>query len=367
MPCERQSIMTRRTAILAVALLGSVASASVGAGTGARVLDADDLAAWKAIRPSLAIRTRVDGGRVAARPTVVVVRGQRLALSLKAKEGAAIRWYLVLPDLAHNYANAAPPWEPNAYAWTGMDEIGYLQIELVDFRDRAEIEPFAGSAIRDAIAALENADGFYHADAGTFRFAADASKGGRAARTPGATDVTDRGIAKAVTRVTVRTGSGYVGALEGFYNVAGLFGSTTYQAARHIGADCADILMAARAEWQGKPLAANFNVQQLTQRLRKIAEVDVVDGAPSKTLRWGEVIEPGDFIAVRYQGFRKFIHIGALFSDDDGDGVLSGWDLILHAGPDPLHLTRLEDGAFDGRVVVLRPAGIRMVRTDDLR
>jgi hypothetical protein len=344
----------RRLVPLLAALLCLAETAA--AEPSARALGADELAAWRVIRPSLEIRVQVDGGRTAAKRAVAITHGQRLTLSVAAKEGAAIRWYLVLPDLTRNYANAAPPWEPNAYAWTGMDAIGYFQVELVDLRDRAEIEPFAGSAIRDALAAIVGVNGFYHADVGTFWFAADTSIDGRSTRTRGAADVTDRGIASEVTRVAVRTDASYVGALEGFYNVAGLFGSTTYQAARHIGADCADILMAAHAEWRRRPLAANYNVQQLTQKLRKVAALDVADGAPSQALRWGEEIAPGDFIAVRYEGFKKFVHVGALYRDDDGDGILSAGDLVLHAGPDPLHLTRLEGGAFDGQVVILRPS-----------
>jgi hypothetical protein len=348
--------MTRSTAILAAALLAAAASASAATSQNARLLGAEELASWKAIRPSLAIRTRTDGGKVSARKAVAIARGQRLSLSVDAKVGAAIRWYLVLPDLTRNYANAAPPWEPNAYAWTGMDAIGYFQIELVGFRDEVEIEPFAGTAIADAVAAITGSSSFYHADVGTFWFAADTSLDGRVARTRGAADVTDRGIAAEVTRVAVRSGSSYVGALEGFYNVAGLFGSTTYQAVHHLGADCADILMAAHSEWRKKPLGANYNVQQLTQKLRKVAELDVADGSPSQALRWGEAIEAGDFIAVKYEGFKKYVHVGALARDDDGDGLLSAKDLILHAGPDPLHLTRLEGGAFDGEVLILRPA-----------
>jgi len=348
--------MALRTYILAAAFLAVVADVSAADPSGARVLGADELAAWKMIRPSLAIRTRIDDGKISSKKAIAIARGQRLALSLKPAPGTRVRWYLVLPDLTRNYANAAPPWEPNAYTWTGMDAIGYFQIELADFEDRAEIEPFAGTAIADAIAAITGTNSFYHADVGTFWFAADVVADGKTARTRGASDVTDRGIAAEVTRVTVRGDATYVGALEGFYNVAGLFGSTTYQAARHVGADCADILMAALAEWRKRPLAANHNVQQLTQKLRKVAELDVADGAPSQVLRWGEAIEPGDFIAVKYEGFKKFVHVGALASDDDGDGALTAKDLILHAGPDPLHLTRLEGGAFDGHVVILRPS-----------
>ena len=295
--------MAHRAAILAAAVLVAATAVDAAEPGSARVLGAEELAAWKAIRPTLSIRAQVDGGRSSAKRALAIERGQRLVLAIDAKEGAAVRWYLVLPDLARNYANAAPPWEPNAYTWTGMDAIGYVQIELPGLADRPEVEPFEGSEIRDAVAALANANGFYHADVGTFWFAADASLDGRSARTRGAADVTDRGIAAQVTRVTVRSDAGYVGALEGFYNVAGLFGSTTYQAVRHIGADCADILMAAHAEWRRKPLTANYNVQQLAQKLRKIAALDVVDGAPSQALRWGEEIRPGDFIAVKYEGF----------------------------------------------------------------
>jgi hypothetical protein len=348
--------MTFRILLIAAALLCLARAAA--AEPGARVLDAEELAAWKAIRPSLSIRARVGDGRAKTKRAVAIARGERLALSVDAAAGSAIRWYLVLPDLTRNYANAAPPWEPNAYAWTGMDDVGYFQVELVALRDRAEIEPFAGGEIAAAIAALPDGRGFYHAEVGTFWFAADVAVDGRAKRTRGAADVTDRGIAAEVTRIAVRDDATYLGALAGFYNVAGLFGSTTYQAAHHVGADCADILMAAHGEWRRKPLSTNYNVQQLTQRLRTVAKLDVVDGAPSRALRWGEEIEPGDFIAVRYAGFKKFVHVGALARDEDGDGVLSGGDIVLHAGPDPLHETRLADGAFDGAVVILRPAGI---------
>jgi hypothetical protein len=235
-----------------------------------------------------------------------------------------------------------------------MDRIGWFQIELPELADRREVAPFAGGAIAEALAAIPGG-GYYRADVGTFRFAADVAAGGRTLRTPGAIDATERGISARALRVTVRGDASYLGALEGFYNVAGLFGSTTYQAAQHIGADCADVLTAALAEWRGRRLAANYNVQRLTEEMRTIAAIDVAAGIPSRALRWGEEVAPGDFIAVKYEGFGKFVHVGALARDEDGDGALSAGDAILHAGPDPLHETLLGDGAFDGAVVILRP------------
>jgi len=361
--------MTRTLArfiAFAFALCALFSAPPIGAQkAGSPVLGKDALAAFGAMKPSLAIRSRLGEGRWSSKRAIATSNGKELSLSVSAKEGASIRWYLVLPDLTRNYANAAPPWETNAYAWTGMDAIGVFQIELAAFRNRAEIRPFDGDAVASAIAALKdsvaasggNLEGFefYHAELGTFWFAADVEIDGRASRTRGAVDVSDRGLSSEVFRAVVRGGETYLDALRGFYNVAGLFGSTTWQASHHVGADCADILMAALAEWQRRPLARNMNVQQLTQILKVVATIDVTNGEPSRTLRFGEEIEEGDFVAVKYEGFRKFVHVGAIAADADGDGVLSPNDLVLHAGPYPLHPTRLVYGAFDGEVKILRP------------
>lgn len=48
-------------------------------------------------------------------------------------------------------------------------------------------------------------------------------------------------------------------------------------------------------------------------------------------------------------------NIGALFSDANRNDVLDGDDLVIHAGPQPLHYSHLKEGNFDGHVVILRP------------
>ncbi len=73
-------------------------------------------------------------------------------------------------------------------------------------------------------------------------------------------------------------------------------------------------------------------------------------------MRWGDGIEPGDFIAVSYsEDAKKYHHIGALLSDENGNGILDPKDSVLHTGPDPIHKSLLEEGGFDGTVVILRP------------
>jgi hypothetical protein len=153
----------------------------------------------------------------------------------------------------------------------------------------------------------------------------------------------------------VRESNDYLGVLSGFYNVPGVFGSTTYQTVHHLGADCADVLLAAWAEWTRRPFGKNTNVQSLTEKFRPVAKLDIIDGVPTQKLRWGHEVHPGDFIAVKYEGTRKYGHIGALHRDVDQNDLLSAQDLILHNGPDALHDTALAEGAFDGQVLILRP------------
>ncbi len=190
---------------------------------------------------------------------------------------------------------------------------------------------------------------------GSFWFHAEVASDGIIYRSPGIEDSYYRGISPKVFRMSVRSGQGYIGYLTSFFNVPGLFGSINYQSSNYIGVDCADVLMAALAAWKKKPLKKNYNVAMLVTGLTKVAEFDLSDGKTAKKLRWGTDVRPGDFIAVRYPSHRQYAHIGALYSDANKNGLLDAADIIIHAGPAPLHLSRLKDGNFDGHVVILRP------------
>jgi hypothetical protein len=328
------------------------------------VASATELRAQGLPRPTLAIRARRGSQPAAVAHDLTINRGEPLVLSLpRAAEGEP-RWFLVLPDVSRNYSNAGRPDEPDAYRWRGLDSIPYWQVELVGERGRWEIEPFAGSSVSEAVRALGEilvekgaspaSLRYFRSDAGTFWFAAAVESKRGTARTAGATEADARGLLPTVLRIAVRESADYLGALSAFYNVPGVFGSTSYQATHHLGADCADVLLAALAESTRRPMGRNTNVQSLTESLPRIAELDVNDGIPSKKLRWGADIHPGDFIAVKYEGSRKYGHIGALYRDEDLDGVLGSADTILHNGPDALHPTPLGHGAFDGHVLILR-------------
>ena len=132
----------------------------------------------------------------------------------------------------------------------------------------------------------------------------------------------------------------------------GLFGSVPYQSRNYIGADCADILMAAKSVLEGNNLK-DYNVAMLVNSLARVASLNIENGNPDQRLKWGKDIQPGDFIAVKYRSGGQFAHIGALYKDNNQNGILDKADLVLHAGPHALHYSSLEDGGFDGKVIIL--------------
>ena len=146
-----------------------------------------------------------------------------------------------------------------------------------------------------------------------------------------------------------------MGYVTSYYNVPGLFGSIPYQSGNYIGADCADVLMAALARWKGTVLTKDYNVAMVVGTMEKRARRTIAAGVPDTLVRWNAQVRPGDLIAVRYEGSKQFQHIGALYRDANANNVLDADDIVLHAGPFPLCTVRLGDGSFDGEVVVLRP------------
>ena len=316
-------------------------------------------------RPTILIESSIDGGRWVKKTAIYPIKGQKVALRVDEIPGANIRWFQIVPDTSKIYKNANFPWEQNPYQWVGFAKIDYHKKELIRFRGHWEIEPFdneEGSAFRDressSFGPVENMgmdSRFYHKDIGSFWFLVEIENEGIIYRSVGIEDSDHRGLSPQVFRVSIRSGEGYIGYLTSFFNVPGLFGSVTYQSNNYIGVDCADVLMAAYGKWKHKPIEKNYNVAMLVSQFPKVVEFDLLEGRPNKKLRWGKDVRPGDFVAVRYSGRKQYQHIGALFSDANGNSILDGGDLVIHAGPQPLHYSYLKDGNFDGHVAILRP------------
>jgi hypothetical protein len=280
---------------------------------------------------------------------VYPLKGETVSLRVAQQPGAEPRWYQIFPDLDQMYKNANHPWEDDPYAWVGLDSIDYLRVERTDLRGQWEVEPLAQPARHP------EGSHFHHRDVGSSWYQVELHSPAGIAISPGLESNDAKGISTAVMRISVRDGEGYIGWLASYFNVPGLFGSVVKQSSGYIGVDCADVLVAAWHRWKGKPLTKNHNVAMLVDLWPRVLEIDMEGGEPTALVAWGEQVRPGDILAVRYPGRAQYQHIGALYRDADGDGLLGGADLVLHAGPWPLQTARLDRGGFDGHVVVMRP------------
>ncbi len=293
------------------------------------------------------IFSRVGNGPWQKTGAILPLKGTPFELKVNPVPGGHIAWYQIIPDTSRIYQNAGFPWEANAYKWLGFARINYQLEELQSFRDQWTISPrFLNPA---------DASPFYHPEKGSFWIQAVVFANGRTDQSPGIQAADYRGLSPAVMRISIRDGEGFLGHLTSFFNVPALFGCIPYQSVHYIGVDCADVLMAAYSQWKGLQLTTDYNVAKVIQQFPKVAELDLKEGRPNKTILWGRQVRPGDFIAVRYSGRRQYQHIGALFQDADQDGAMGGPDLVIHAGPYPLHISKLEEGFFDGHVLILRP------------
>jgi hypothetical protein len=315
--------------------------------------------------PTLLIQSSINGGPWVKSTAIYPLKGQKVALKVDKISGGKIRWHQIIPDTSKIYKNANMPWEKDAYKWIGLAKINYQRKELTGFQGRWQIEPFDNennTQVRDrksspfrSLSAKAANSKYYHEDVGSFWIQAEVEKEGVIYRSAGIEDSDKKGLSPKVFRVSIRDGEGYIGYLTSFFNVPALFGSITYQSNNYIGVDCADVLVAAYSKWKNKPIEKNYNVAMLVSQWAKVGEFDLSEGTADKQLKWGRDVRPGYFIAVRYSGSKQYQHIGALFSDANQNGVLDGGDLVIHAGPVPLHCSYLREGNFDGHIVLLHP------------
>ena len=281
--------------------------------------------------------------------SVYLNKGQTVQLRLNIDNYKSIKWFQIIPDTSQYYKNANFPWEKGAYKWNGFGKINYKKVELKSLHNKLEVDisPKLLSKSRP------KRNPYYSSKLGSFWFAVEVLlENGNTIKSPGIEQNNNKGLSPEVFRISYIESNDYLGYLTSFFNVPGVFGSIPYQSINYIGADCADVLMAARSIFKGDKLK-DFNVAMLVESLETLASLNIKKGSPNKPLQWGKEINPGDFIAVRYKNQRQFAHIGALYKDYNENGILDSKDLILHAGPDALHISALYERGFDGEVVIL--------------
>ena len=299
---------------------------------------------------ALTVEASIDGGPWHATTAVAVRSDQSLALRVPGE--GEVRWHAIVPDLSRTYKNAQEPWDPQPYAWIGFAEIGYERSELVSLRGQSRVEPLNALAAHQAQATPA---AYVHGELGSYWLQAELHgedgvqlTAGVEQRTPSTVSRT-RSCASACAPTT-----------------ATWAGSPATCTCRGCSARCRDSrgttwvstvpTCSSRRAGDG---AASATARTTTSRCWSTA------ARTGRGSRWSRAnrtpdcpgarrCSPAIGLAVRYEGARQYQHIGALYADD-GDGVLGPGDTVLHAGPEPLHLSRLSEGGFDGHVVVIRP------------
>ena len=210
--------------------------------------------------------------------------------------------------------------------------------------------------------------------------AAELSAGGGEVHTPAA-DATPWAAGQILPtvffRYSFRRGDDFLGWLTSYFNVPYVFGSAgkgaRSQAERRVGADCADVLVAALRR-VGASRFEYSSVMDLVSRLPHVSppvRITPCCGvgiacppASGAALRFGTDVRPGDFLALDYIDAselpRPWDHIVAVVEDrgpgGEPDGVLGPDDLVADSGDEEgLKFAPLaEQGPV--RVMVLRPA-----------
>ncbi len=297
------------------------------------------------------ITYKVDKGTFKKKHSVYLLSEQELRLRFDVKNAKSIKWYQIIPDTSKFYKNANHPWEKNPYQWSDYGKIDYNRVEIKAFENQKEV--LLTKKILEENKPKNNQ--YYNAQLGSFWFEAEATlKNGKIIKSKGIKNVERKGLSPKVFRVSYMLDKSYIGYLTTFFNVPGIFGSMPYQSRNYIGVDCADVLVATSKVMNKKPNKKNYNVLMLVDKFKIKKKFKILNGKPNKKLTWEKEFKKGDFIAVKYRENGRYAHIGMLYADENNNSLLDENDSIINAGPNALHLSTLESGAFNGTVVILR-------------
>jgi hypothetical protein len=293
---------------------------------------------------------------------------------------STVTWRRVEPRMHHQltpapnkgeavYANAVI-FGPRHGTWIGFDHLEYFETPL---------EGASGwsLAVRDASPtdSVARRREPLLLPLGTMHLAAELSTSGRTMHTPAA-DATPGGqIADGVFRYSFRRSDDFVGWLTSYFNVPYIFGSAgkgaRSQAERRVGADCADVLVAALRRAGGTRFEYSSVMNLVSHLPHTSSPVFITPCArgqacspAASALRFGADVRPGDLLALDYVDAselpRPWDHIVAVIEDrgpgGKPDGLLGPDDLVADSGDEGgLKFAPLaEQGPV--RVMVLRPS-----------
>lgn len=307
-------------------------------------------------------RVRYYGGFAGA----AIIAGRRVAVRRWAGAAPQIRWLKVEPLMRHErkgndptvpdflwYTNAHVPESPKS-GWLGFDKIRYRETPITHKGSAWTITPDVAPTDRR----------FSHrVGLGVMRFAATITIGQETLRTTGKEATDYLGVRASVYTLVVREDNSLVGWATSYFNVPGIYGSAPRQVDRHLGVDCADLIVGALRRWRRRR-EPYTNVNGLVKRFRKLSGVVYLTKSgkifhdEALTRRAQIRVKRGDIVAFDYPGTpkKRWDHVGIVYRTRNG--MLAGADLILHAGPAEAQITPLTSDGFVGdsatRIIVLR-------------
>lgn len=292
-------------------------------------------------------------GRLDGRPVLFSEDGARGHVSW-VRSGCGpveLRWQRVEPTMEHVvtvgpnegssiYANAVM-FGPRHGAWIGYDTLEYNASPIAEADDRWS---WPVTDARPSESRLVRARGEEMAGLGVMRLSVSVTpEGGVARRSAGVEDRRRGGISEDVFRYTIRGGDDVFGWLTTFFNVPYVFGSAGVgvrsQAERYIGADCADLIVAALRR-AGHRDFAYTSVAGLIRQLPRASEPIELSPAGSAAASSDYKPAPGDILAIGYIGAsslpRPWDHVVVLVEDrgpeGEADGVLGPEDQVADTG-----------------------------------
>ena len=236
------------------------------------------------------------------------------------KRNKLVRWYKIEPKDT-NYNNLTF----GRFAW---DTPNYKEtfIEKNTFIIKADAKP---------------TNNFDNTGFGTMRFKVEFLGDNKFFSTPGKESVDKQGITEKVQRISFREDDTLLGWLKSYFNVPYIYGSAGKQPDNYIGADCADLVVAAYKK--ANKLKTNYtNAAGLVKLSKKTIDQSEIytDGKnfyhKDKLLRFGENVNEGDLMLF---GKDHIWHVGVLSKDkSDPEGINKGnSDKILNIYDSMIH------------------------------
>lgn len=311
------------------------------------VVLADDAVAPLVLgKRTIAARDRrpLDGlGDLAVRWSLVEPHGFRVS---EARNGATSSFYSNVSTERSDFGR-----------WLGYDHIDYYETPQGTWATGV------AARRRPAVIATSEPDAVQVPGVGTARYKAELRlPSGEVVASAGAEAIDAFGLRRDVHRVSIRAGDDFIGWLAAYLLVPEVFGSAgggaNHQTERFTGADCADVLVGALRR-AGRREVAYTSVSALPRLARTVAGPVTLDerGTPAQPISG---VVRGDLVRIDYGGSltghtpRSWDHVAALWEDRSDpagpqrggpDGMLDGFDLVIHMGHPRLVIEPLAEQA----------------------